>query len=205
VFDQFDRPLLPGTPDQKVQSAYIKHPIVALSDDFRPNRETVDQQVLDFRTIVVPKGNEFITWTNLSNNEEHVLALVNDETYRILAPGDSMKIFQNGKEREFNAYIGTRDQIEANVLPESPLLFDNYPNPFNPTSTIRFALNKAGNVKLQVFDVLGRRVSTLVNSSLQQGYHTVQFNGIGLSSGVYLYRLQVNDQVISVKKMTLIK
>ena len=205
VFDKFDRPLLPGTPDQKVQSAYIKNSMVALSDDFRPNRETVEEQVLDYRTIVVPKGNEFITWTNLSSNEDHVLALVNDETYRILAPGDSMKIFQNGKEREFKAYIGTKEQIEANVLPESPLLFDNYPNPFNPTSTIRFALNKAGNVKLLVFDVLGRKVSTLVNSSMQQGYHTVQFNGIGLSSGVYLYRLQVNDQVVSVKKMTLIK
>ncbi|NNE69777.1 MAG: T9SS type A sorting domain-containing protein, partial [Rhodothermales bacterium] len=74
-----------------------------------------------------------------------------------------------------------------------PIEFDlspNYPNPFNPATTIEFAIPEAIDVRLEVFDVLGRRVQTLVNGQMDAGYHSVQFNAERLASGLYLYRIE---------------
>lgn len=80
----------------------------------------------------------------------------------------------------------------------------NYPNPFNPTTTIEFALPHNSNVKLVVYDILGRSVANLVNGSLTAGYHKVNFNAANLSSGVYFYRIEAGD-FVSVKKLMLLK
>lgn len=74
-----------------------------------------------------------------------------------------------------------------------PLTFalnQNFPNPFNPSTLIRYQLPGAGPVRLTVYDILGREVATLVDGTQQQGAHEARFDGGGLSSGVYLYRLQ---------------
>ncbi len=90
-------------------------------------------------------------------------------------------------------------------IPEEVELYQNYPNPFNPTSVIRFGVPEASIVKLEVFDVLGRKVATLLNNETKRsGRYNVQFNARTLSSGMYIYRLQVGDKVL-IKKMTLIK
>jgi hypothetical protein len=83
-------------------------------------------------------------------------------------------------------------------------LEQNYPNPFNPSTTIRYQLEKTGEVRLSVFDVTGKEVSVLVNGSQNAGEHQVEFSGENLSSGVYLYRLVSGDQSY-VKKMMLVK
>ncbi len=83
-------------------------------------------------------------------------------------------------------------------------LEQNYPNPFNPTSEISFSISKAGNTSLVVFNILGQKVSTLVNSELSAGTHKYQFDGSNLSSGIYFYKLQSN-KFTSIKKMMLIK
>ncbi|TNE71608.1 T9SS type A sorting domain-containing protein, partial [bacterium] len=84
-------------------------------------------------------------------------------------------------------------------------LFQNYPNPFNPTTQIRFNLaNSTQNVVLTVYDILGRKVATLINGSMGAGAHTVNFDASRYASGTYIYRLQAGENV-SVKKMTLVK
>ncbi|WKZ69160.1 MAG: T9SS type A sorting domain-containing protein [Melioribacteraceae bacterium] len=83
-------------------------------------------------------------------------------------------------------------------------LVQNYPNPFNPTTTIKYQIPKSGHVKLRVYDILGREVTTLVNEYLVDGRYEAVFNANELSSGVYIYRLEVNDFVTS-KKMMLVK
>ncbi len=83
-------------------------------------------------------------------------------------------------------------------------LEQNYPNPFNPGTVIGFNLLEDGNVNLKIYDILGREVTTLIDRNMDAGYHTVQFNGSKLPSGIYLYRLQAN-QNSSVKKMMLLK
>jgi len=93
---------------------------------------------------------------------------------------------------------------ELGDLPQQLELSQNYPNPFNPTTQIRYALPESDQVRLDVFNVMGQRVATLVNQHQSAGYHTVSFDGRNLSSGVYIYRLQVGGKVLT-NKMTLVK
>ena len=90
------------------------------------------------------------------------------------------------------------------TIPKVYALEQNYPNPFNPTTTIKFALPKNSNVKLNVYDILGRLVTKLVDGNLQAGYHTIQFNASNLASGVYFYRIEA-DNFVKVKKLMLLK
>ncbi|MFN3345045.1 MAG: T9SS type A sorting domain-containing protein, partial [Chloroherpetonaceae bacterium] len=83
-------------------------------------------------------------------------------------------------------------------------LSQNYPNPFNPTTTITYQLASSSDVKLEVFDVLGRKVATLVNARQNAGEHSVNFNATNLASGVYFYRLQAGS-FVETKKMMLVK
>jgi hypothetical protein len=92
----------------------------------------------------------------------------------------------------------------GNGIPASFELAQNYPNPFNPATTITYAVPREAKVKLEVFDLLGRRVATLVDGLQEVGTHSVSFGGSGLASGVYLYRLSAPDQMIT-KKMVLMK
>lgn len=83
-------------------------------------------------------------------------------------------------------------------------LKQNYPNPFNPVTKINFSLNKSGIVKLSVFDVQGNFVKSLLNDKKSAGEYSVDFNGSGLSSGVYYYKLEVNG-LSETRKMMLVK
>jgi len=97
----------------------------------------------------------------------------------------------------------------VNQVPTNFKLFQNYPNPFNPNTSINYQLPVSGNVKLKVYDILGREVSTLVDAFKQAGNYKVTFNGSQFSSGVYLYRIAVGGNQAgsysAVKKMILIK
>lgn len=83
-------------------------------------------------------------------------------------------------------------------------LYQNYPNPFNPITTIRYAIPQDGIVTIKIFDVLGQQVAILKNEFQKANRYEVQFNSKGLASGVYIYKLQVNDYSES-KKMILLK
>lgn len=83
-------------------------------------------------------------------------------------------------------------------------LNQNYPNPFNPTTQISFQLPQSGDVNLEVFDVLGRKVATLLNEQLKAGAHTVNFDASRLASGIYIYRLK-SGSFVSTRRMMLIK
>ncbi len=88
--------------------------------------------------------------------------------------------------------------------PSDFTLLQNYPNPFNPVTMIQFELPTSSHVTLTVYDTMGRAVRTLVSGSVAAGRHTVPFDASGLSSGVYLYRLEAGGQVMS-RKLTLLK
>ncbi|RPI66498.1 MAG: T9SS C-terminal target domain-containing protein, partial [Ignavibacteriales bacterium] len=83
-------------------------------------------------------------------------------------------------------------------------LSQNYPNPFNPATIISWQLPSTSDVKLKVFDITGRELTTLVNERLEEGSHKVEFNAAHLPSGVYLYSLQTGNRSI-VRKMLLLK
>ncbi len=95
-------------------------------------------------------------------------------------------------------------QTDRDEQPSSFQLFDNYPNPFNPTTTITYSLPSATNVTLEIFDVAGRLVKTVVDRSQNAGRYSVSLNAYGLSSGIYFYRLKTNSHS-ETRQMTIIK
>jgi hypothetical protein len=90
------------------------------------------------------------------------------------------------------------------LVPTELSLSQNFPNPFNPTTTISFGIPNEGFARLKVIDLFGREVATLVNDVMQAGFHNVEFNGTELPSGTYVYMLEWNGAVIS-QQMTLMK
>jgi hypothetical protein len=89
-------------------------------------------------------------------------------------------------------------------LPNGYVLHQNYPNPFNPTTNIEFSIPKSGFLTLKVYNVLGGEVATLVSERLAAGNYNYDWEASGLASGVYLYRIQAQDNV-ETKKMILMK
>lgn len=93
---------------------------------------------------------------------------------------------------------------ETEDVPGSVKLNQNYPNPFNPATQIEYVLDESGHVNLEVFNMMGQRVATLVNENKNAGSHTVTFDANNLASGMYLYRL-VTDNAVLTRRMTLLK
>jgi hypothetical protein len=97
-----------------------------------------------------------------------------------------------------------------NKIPEKFALEQNYPNPFNPMTNIRYSISsnvkgETSNVKLLVYDILGKEIATLVNEKQSPGTYEVTFDGAAYPSGVYFYQLSIDNVQFSIKKMALIK
>lgn len=101
--------------------------------------------------------------------------------------------------RRYITIAGGEDEIPARTA-----LFQNYPNPFNPTTQIRYSLSAKGHVRLSVFNVLGQRITTLVDEVQGAGHRTVDWNATGCTSGVYFYRLETDD-FLETRKMILMR
>jgi hypothetical protein len=121
-----------------------------------------------------------------------------------------------GEKMVFRVVIGKKEFVEqtvARLLPKDFTLEQNYPNPFNPSTTIQYQLPSAAQVSLKIYDVLGREIATLVNTTQAAGRYNYQLSTVNyqLSSGVYFYRLSVNgatngaQNFVQTKKMMLVK
>lgn len=121
-----------------------------------------------------------------------------------LANVKSDKVLYRLKQIDYDGSVNYSSTVEVSYLPQQFSLEQNYPNPFNPSTTIKFALPANSNVKLVVFNSLGQVVSELVNTKMDAGYYSINFNASSLASGVYYYRIEA-DNFTSIKKMMLIK
>jgi hypothetical protein len=155
-----------------------------------------------------------------------IRSMVNSGPF-ILKPGESHEIIAayvaaRGSDA-INSVTVTRDNVKRAIEeynnnfaslaynpppPTNPVvsysLYQNYPNPFNPATTIRFELPEDGIVNIEIYDILGRRVKTLLNEFRGANRYEINFNAEGLSSGVYIYRLKINNFIDS-KKMLYLK
>ncbi|MBZ0183633.1 MAG: T9SS type A sorting domain-containing protein [Melioribacteraceae bacterium] len=119
---------------------------------------------------------------------------------------------QNGKysyrlkQIDFDGQFEYSDEIEVEVnnLPTEFSLLQNYPNPFNPTTTIKYSLPVDSKVLMEVYNILGEKVMTLINQEVKAGYNEVIFNANNLSSGIYTYTISTGE-FNQVKKMMLLK
>lgn len=100
-----------------------------------------------------------------------------------------------------NPLVATEDETQPGTI----ALDQNYPNPFAASTTIGYTLDRAANVRLVVFDAAGREVAIVAESRRAAGGHTVTFDGSGLPSGTYLYRLEADGETIQTRRMTLVK
>ena len=101
------------------------------------------------------------------------------------------------------------DAIPIVAVPDNVELTGNYPNPFNPSTTIRFGLPEDGNVKITIYSINGQKVITLAEGSYSKGYHEIKWNGINstgnsVSNGIYIYELKTGNQRL-IKKMVFAK
>ena len=106
------------------------------------------------------------------------------------------------KKYEFQVVISAISGPER--LPTAFALYENYPNPFNPSTTIRYGLPNHSPVTLAVFNTLGQQVAQLVNGEMEAGFHEVSFDGQGLASGVYFCRLRAGD-FVETKRLLLLR
>jgi len=94
--------------------------------------------------------------------------------------------------------------LEISPVPTKYELGQNYPNPFNPSTQIQFALPKESRVKLEIYNTLGERITTLADETRQAGYYSERFDAAGLASGLYFYRLQAGE-FVDTKRLLLLK
>ena len=144
--------------------------LVTETNEISDTTYTVDSSKFSPRTTY--------SWRVRGENEEY------SGNWTIFAPEPGGRSFTTG------TAVSTKEETE---LPDAFSLFRNYPNPFNPVTHISYQLPASGEVTLEIFDLLGRRITTLVSQQQEAGQHEVSFDASGLSSGTYLYRLKVTD------------
>jgi hypothetical protein len=146
--------------------------------------------------------------------------------------GDSVRLqslgvhehWNNAVDKKYSRNLGTGNGIElvrpqsgplvsvtaGGASPSSFMLLQNYPNPFNPSTTIGFSVSQSGSIILEIYDVTGRHVRTLLSGAVAAGHHTVQWDGrdergSSVGSGVYFYRLRAGANSVASRKMLLMK
>ena len=205
-YDRLEPPAAPGLPRLAFQlpdnDRYLRR------SDIRPPFEAGETWVLDI-TSGKDRVLTFSGVEQLPDNFSAVLILDVGETVPLT---EGISVTLPSDTRTARLVIGdqgfTQEEI-ASVLPQTFELYQNFPNPFNPYTTIRFALPEAEHVTLEVYNLLGQRVISLVNEQMAAGTHTVVWNGIDaggrqVATGVYFYRISAGEYN-DVKKMILIK
>lgn len=99
-------------------------------------------------------------------------------------------------------YVGI--EAEEDQLPKKFELYQNYPNPFNPVTHIKYAVPKLSQVRIEIYNILGQKVRTLLNEEKPPGYYVVEFDASSLASGFYIYKMQA-DGFVNIRKMIVTK
>jgi len=166
----------------------------------------IDSQHPDTIYAGSPQGELYRSVDGGGSWEVYNNTFTNQEIMGVHKLQDSDTLIASARDGVFKVY----DSYVLDVREDDPkipagfAMEQNYPNPFNPTTTIRFCVGTYGHTSLRVFDVQGREVATLVNEEKDAGSYQVQFDGTGLSSGVYYYRLQAGGFSLT-KKLLLLR
>ena len=99
---------------------------------------------------------------------------------------------------------GKNLSIQEDIVPQEFELFQNFPNPFNPSTKIKFSLSETNNVVLKIYDINGKEIVELINSIKNPGSHEINFNAKGMVSGIYFYQLSIGERSIT-KKMSYLR
>jgi hypothetical protein len=137
-------------------------------------------------------------------NEDPMFVDPDNHDYRLQEGSPCIGTGRNGEDRGALAYVPTGVDDDPSGVPERFHLTQNYPNPFNANTTIAYQLPAAGHVRLEVFDLLGHKVATLVDAEQTAGERSAHWEASQVASGIYLYRLTVGGSS-EAKKMLLLR
>jgi hypothetical protein len=147
---------------------------------------------------------------SISSSDSIAEIAITDEAGQktVLLAGEGTLNLQTGASYRLTVRTNITAVEDVNI-PDEFTLSQNYPNPFNPVTNIRYGIPEASHVKVQIFNVQGQLVRTLLSAEQPAGYHTIQWNGRNdfgnqLGSGVYFYRVQAGKEQM-IKKMLLVK
>ncbi len=160
------------------------------SSRYAPLVDDVDADGL-VELVLISDGDELLVWdfdASVDNGRNTGRFLMNNQNTGILPPRVPTAI----------------DDDPTLPLPDAVALHQNFPNPFNPETKIRFDLASRSSVLLEVYNILGQKVTTLIDREMTPGRHEVEFDGTGLATGTYFYRLKIGDTV-ETRKMLMIK
>ncbi len=124
---------------------------------------------------------------------------------------DTVKITYANPIQFSDVYTFTMPEAPTDkIFPNKYEIFQNYPNPFNPNTKIRYFIPEDGNVKITIYNILGQKVTEVINKTLKAGKYETEFNGSNFASGVYIYRIEVDSPnkaniYSQTKKMLLLK
>src|SRR5690606_2335707 len=119
-------------------------------------------------------------------------------------PTGGTKFIYRLKQIDNDGTFAYSDEVEVELISDKFELYQNYPNPFNPSTNIKFSLPAASLVRIDIYNIIGEHIRTLVNSEMEAGYHNVVFDASDLSSGTYIYRISTPN-FTQTKKMLLLK
>ena len=147
-------------------------------------------------------GSIFSNGGTTISNESYGCYSILGETLGGISSNEACHVF-SGSQFVKNNIVTSIDRLENSSLPTKYSISPNYPNPFNPSTTIRYDLPKAANVTLRIFNTLGQEIAVLVNEEKEAGYYQVRWDA-ALPSGIYFYRIQAGEYV-ETKRMILLK
>ncbi len=168
---------------------------------------------LTWKTATETNNRGFEIQRSLNKNDWNIIGYVegkgtstepNEYSY-VDQPGLNGTYYYRLKQFDFSGKFEYSKTIEVDLrIINDFVLEQNYPNPFNPSTTIGYELPRESDVTIKVYDILGKEITTLVNNRQQAGVHEVKFDGSELGSGMYIYRMSVDNNTIT-KKMLLMK
>ena len=97
------------------------------------------------------------------------------------------------------------ETVNEETIPSEFGISQNYPNPFNPTTKVEVRMKESGSARLDVYNILGEKVLSVLDEELSAGFHEVNIDGTRLASGIYIYALNIDNKFSQTKKMNLIK
>ena len=204
-------------------SSFVYSVQYGINDSLSAAQVMIDDRFVNYKVQLIDANTGEIIgeYDNVTYNEENIYEYGNisyqvntqgigNRTVRLrLIVDDNFATgYSMGKIYSDEYVLGKTNVQQINFSGKEPVtsynLFQNYPNPFNPNTTIKYEIPKDGLVTLKIYDILGAEVATLVNEERSAGRYEVNFDASSLASGVYIYRLNVNDYA-NVKKMILLK
>ena len=202
---QEDRSLVMTLPEGAISGqVYIQYPPAS-------KQLTTADDITSEKRIVLSSADEIsgeilVEWADVS---EQGMQLVAFDAQSLDRDDANITVYYRIYGKDQQVMSSGSHQMKIKAIPDEYALHHNYPNPFNPTTTILYDVPKEGLVSLTIYDLMGREITKLMNTRMDAGYYSMQWNGRNsfgsmVSAGVYFYQIQING-FVQTKKMLLLK